>query len=49
VCLGSLSSRKVEKNKRMLELFNKGLKQLKAAGKIDRYFSESRRGDYRQK
>ncbi|MCP4353585.1 MAG: amino acid ABC transporter substrate-binding protein [Desulfobacterales bacterium] len=44
-----LFSKKVEKNRQMLELFNKGLKQLKQSGKADQYLTESRRGDYRKK
>ena len=38
-----------EKNIRMLQLFNKGLKQLKESGKFDQYFEESRRGEYKKK
>ncbi len=34
------------RNKRMIELFNKGLKKLREQGKIKQYFAESRRGDY---
>jgi len=40
-----LLSKKVERNKRMIELFNKGLKQLKESGKFDQYIAESRRGE----
>ncbi len=39
-------SRKVERNRRMLELFNKGLKRLYESGKVDRYMAESNRGEY---
>ena len=39
-------SRKVERNARMVEAFNRGLKKLKEDGRYDRYFEESRRGDY---
>ena len=38
--------RKAEKSKRLLDLFNKGLKRLKESGKYDQYFAESRRGEY---
>ncbi len=41
-----LFSKKVERNKKMCELFNKGLKRLKETGKIDQYLAESRRGEY---
>jgi polar amino acid transport system substrate-binding protein len=37
---------KNEKNDRMMKLFNKGLKQLIASGKLKQYFEESNRGDY---
>ncbi|HEG44387.1 MAG TPA: transporter substrate-binding domain-containing protein [Phycisphaerales bacterium] len=33
-------------NKRLLELFNKGLKKLQQSGKVKQYWQESRRGDY---
>lgn len=36
-------SKKHDKNKRILALFNKGLKQLKESGKYDQYLEESRR------
>ncbi len=39
-------SKKVKKNKRMLILFNQGLRQLKKDGRYDQFFKESRRGDY---
>ena len=39
-------SKKIKKNIRMRDLFNKGLKRLKNSGKFDQYFMESRRGDY---
>ncbi len=39
-------SKKVEKNKRLLILFNKGLKRLKETGQYDRIFEESRQGKY---
>lgn len=42
-------SKKVLKNKRMLKLFNQGLKRLRESGKIDQYLMESRRGDYMRK
>ena len=44
--LSMLLSKKVEKNERMLELFNRGLERLKASGKYDQYYAESRRGEY---
>jgi len=44
-----LLSKKVKTNEKMIELFNKGMKQLKEAGKIELYLSESRKGQYRQK
>lgn len=39
-------SRKVEKNARLVELFNRGLKKLKKDGRYEQFFIESRRGDY---
>ena len=39
-------SKSIEKNKRRMELFNRGLKKLKSEGAIERYFEESRRGEY---
>ena len=39
-------SRKNEKNKRMLILFNKGLKRLRESGLYDQFFEESRQGKY---
>lgn len=41
-----LFSKKLDKSKRMLELFNKGLKKLKRNGKYDQFFKESRNGNY---
>ncbi len=41
-----LLSKKVERNKQMLILFNKGLKRLKESGRYDQYFEDSRRGKY---
>ncbi len=41
-------SKKIERNKRMLQLFNQGLKKLKASGRYEQYFNESRRGEYHQ-
>ncbi|MBB5019218.1 polar amino acid transport system substrate-binding protein [Chitinivorax tropicus] len=38
-----LLSKKVDRNKQLIELFNKGLRQLKASGKYERFFLESRR------
>ncbi|MCP4689907.1 MAG: transporter substrate-binding domain-containing protein [Desulfobacterales bacterium] len=43
-----LFSKKVEKNVKMLELFNEGLKILRDSGDYDQYLMESRRGDYRK-
>ncbi len=40
-------SKKVKRNLRMLKLFNKGLKRLKASGQYDQFFEESRRGEYK--
>ncbi|MCP4106570.1 MAG: amino acid ABC transporter substrate-binding protein [Desulfobacteraceae bacterium] len=42
-----LLSKKKKKNDKMIEFFNKGLKDLKESGKIDIYLSESRQGKYR--
>lgn len=42
-------SKKDEKNKRLVDLFNKGLKKLRATGKYDLYYEESRQGKYRNK
>ncbi len=42
-------SRKVKRNKRMLILFNKGLKRLYESGKVDQYIAEAMRGEYRIK
>ncbi len=42
-------SKKKAGNKRMIEVFNKGLTRLKESGKLDEYIAESRRGDYRIK
>ncbi len=39
-------SKKIEKNKGLMTLFNKGFERLKASGKYNQYFEESRRGDY---
>ncbi len=41
-----LLSKKIPRNKRLIEVFNKGLKQLKESGKLDQYIEESRRGEY---
>ena len=41
-----LFAKNKERNKRMLKLFNQGLKQLKESGKYDQYFEESRREEY---
>lgn len=42
-------SKKIERNKHMLILFNKGLKRLKESGKYNQYLEESRRGEYLKK
>jgi polar amino acid transport system substrate-binding protein len=42
-----LLSKKVERNKQMLELFNRGLEKLKQSGKIEQYLEASRNGAYR--
>ncbi|KPA16333.1 amino acid ABC transporter substrate-binding protein, partial [Candidatus Magnetomorum sp. HK-1] len=39
-------SKKVAKNRKMLILFNQGLRQLKKNGRYDQLFKESRSGDY---
>lgn len=39
-------SRAVKHNENMLKKFNKGLKQLKANGKVDQFLKESRQGKY---
>ncbi|MCP4294730.1 MAG: ABC transporter substrate-binding protein [Proteobacteria bacterium] len=41
-----LLSKKIKRNKHMMERFNSGLKRLKESGKLDRYFEESMRGEY---
>jgi polar amino acid transport system substrate-binding protein len=41
-------SKKNERNKRMLQLFNQGLKKLKTSGRYDQYLDESRRSEYDQ-
>lgn len=41
-----LFSKKINKNREMVKLFNNGLKQMKENGKIDQYFKESRAGEY---
>jgi polar amino acid transport system substrate-binding protein len=41
-----LLSKKVEKNKRLIELFNKGLKRLQESGKIDQYLEGVQKNDY---
>jgi len=46
--LSLILSKKAEKNKRLLELFNRGLKRLKDSGKYDQYLDDSRQGKYKQ-
>lgn len=41
-----LLSKKIKRNKRLIEVFNKGLQRLKDSGKYEQYLEESRRGDY---
>ena len=43
-----LLSKKLDKNKKLVEKFNQGLKQLKDSGKFDDYFDASRRGEYKK-
>lgn len=39
-------SKKVKKNEQMIELFNRGLRKLQKAGKVEEYLNESRQGRY---
>ncbi len=39
-------SNKIKRNKRLVKLFNKGLKQLKDSGKYDQYFEDVENGYY---
>lgn len=41
-----LFSKAVDKNERMIEIFNHGLERLREEGKIEQYVSESRQGKY---
>lgn len=41
-----LFSMEVEKNERMIELFNRGLERLREEGKIEQYVNESQQGEY---
>ncbi len=41
-----LFSKNIERNNRMLKLFNKGLKRLKESGKVEQFINESQRGEY---
>ncbi len=41
-------SNKIDRNKALVQLFNRGLKRLKESGKFDEYFAESRRGEYKK-
>ncbi len=43
-----LLSKKSEKSKNMLTLFNKGLKRLRESGKTEQYLRESRVGEYKK-
>jgi len=42
-----LLSKHVEGNAELVQIFNRGLKRLRESGKIDQYWEESRRGDYK--
>ena len=42
-------SKKISKNKRLIESFNKGFQMLKDSGKYDQYIEESRKGKYKKK
>ncbi len=42
-------SKAIEKNKRMLTLFNRGLKRLQESGKVDQYIAESISSEYKIK
>jgi len=42
-------SKKVEKNKYYLKVFNRGLKRLKESAKYDQYFEDLRKGEYLKK
>lgn len=41
-----LLSKKHERNKRLIEIFNRGLQKLKESGRYKQYFEEFRRGEY---
>ncbi|WP_438463276.1 substrate-binding periplasmic protein [Marinomonas sp. PE14-40] len=43
---GVVFPKKLERSARLVKTFNKGLKRLKASGKYDQYFAESRAGLY---
>jgi polar amino acid transport system substrate-binding protein len=43
-----LLSNRLDKNKQLIDKFNKGLKQLKDSGKFDEYFDASRQGKYKK-
>ncbi len=43
-----LLSKKVASNQAMMDIFNRGLSQLKSSGKLDQYLAESRRGEYKK-
>jgi polar amino acid transport system substrate-binding protein len=43
-----LLSKKLNKNKQLMETFNNGLKELKSSGQYDEYFDASRRGEYKK-
>lgn len=39
-------SKKVDRSKRLMDAFNRGLQRLKESGKYDQYIAESKRGEY---
>jgi len=43
-----LLSKEIERNKRLIKIFNKNLKRLKDSGDIDQYFNEARQGKYQK-
>lgn len=46
--LSLILSKKIKTNQKLIEKFNKGLKQLKISGTLDAYFDASRRGEYKK-
>jgi polar amino acid transport system substrate-binding protein len=43
-----LLSKKIARNRQMIDLFDKGFARLKESGKYDRFVDESRRGEYKK-